>query len=146
MQTESTSKPISKAAQKRLDRERAIERLRLLFPPGSTVHTDIVHVARSGMPRRVKVYAVEDGEVRNVSGMVATATESRWHDDGSIVVGGCGFDAGFHTVYDLACTLYRDGFTCTGKGCPSNDHSNGDRVYTPHQHSDPGYSLRHRSL
>jgi len=42
--------------------------------------------------------------------------------------------------------LFSGGFTCPGKDCPSNDHSNGDRDYTPHMHTDPGYALRQRWL
>lgn len=45
------------------------------------------------------------------------------------------------------------GFECIGqnedrsKSCPSNDHVNGDRNYSPdHIHSDGGYALRHRWL
>lgn len=39
---------------------------------------------------------------------------------------------GFHVVYGLARTLWPDGYGCIGEHCPSNDHSNGDRDYTPH--------------
>jgi len=65
----------------------------------------------------------------------------------ALVVGGAGMDMGYHVVYNLARTLFADGFACVGEGCPSNDHSNGDRDYTPGRlHSDPGYALRHRWL
>lgn len=50
------------------------------------------------------------------------------------------------TVYHLSRVLFRDGFTCTGKDCPSNDHHNGDRNYKPHRHTDPGYSLTYGRL
>ena len=74
-------------------------------------------------------------------------------------VSGCGMDMGFHVVYSLSRVLYPDGFECIGEGCPSNDHSNGDRDYTPHLnggkaphepgyvahwHSNGGYALRQR--
>lgn len=37
-------------------------------------------------------------------------------------------------------------FECIGHGCPSNDHCNGDRDYTPHHHNSGGYALKHRWL
>jgi hypothetical protein len=66
-----------------------------------------------------------------------------------LVVGGCGMDMGWHIIYNLGRALFPDGHTCTGRNeypspCPSNDHSNGDRSYEPHQHSDGGYALRSR--
>jgi hypothetical protein len=68
---------------------------------------------------------------------------------------GCGMDMGFHAVYNLAASLWPKGFGCVGEKCPSNDHSNGDRDYTPHKpeglkpqtehwHADGGYALRSR--
>ena len=85
-------------------------------------------------------------------------------------IGGCGFDAGFHVVYELGMMLYPDGFGCVGKPangadgrclwCPSNDHANGDRSYErhgtvvepgfpavrEHWHRSGGYALRHGRL
>jgi len=67
-------------------------------------------------------------------------------DREGIKVSGCGMDMGFHVVYNLSRTLFQDAFTCIGKTCPSNDHSNGDRNYRRHKHSDGGYALKHRWL
>jgi hypothetical protein len=61
-------------------------------------------------------------------------------------MGGCGMDMGFAAVYGLSYALFGKGFECTGPNCPANDHSNGDRDYTPHMHSDGGYALKHRWL
>jgi hypothetical protein len=65
-----------------------------------------------------------------------------------LIVGGCGMDMGYHLVYALSHRLWPDGFDCIGPGCPSNDHSNGDRDYTPghRHHADGGYCLKHRWL
>jgi hypothetical protein len=41
-------------------------------------------------------------------------------------------DMGFALVHELSGRLYPDGFGCLGERCPSNDHRNGDRDYTPH--------------
>jgi hypothetical protein len=90
-----------------------------------------------------------------VSYLVARALGERIdRNNGGVKVSGCGMDMGFSLVYNLSHVLYPDGFTCTGEGspdvwgshCPSNDHSNGDRDYTPHDHRDGGYAIRHRWL
>jgi hypothetical protein len=55
---------------------------------------------------------------------------------------------------ELSYALYPKGFTCLGDGgehrrqrCPANDHSNGDRDYSPHQHPQAGgYALRQEWL
>lgn len=123
------------------EQEEARATLREMFPPGSTVYTVLRHVSRSGMSRSISVLHSDDaGNISDVSWAVARATESKFdRDRGGVKVGGCGMDMGFAVVYDLSWSLYRDGFGCNGKNCPSNDHSNGDRDYTPHGHRGPKY-------
>jgi hypothetical protein len=53
-------------------------------------------------------------------------------------------DMGFHLVYTLSYALYPQGFGCVGERCPSNDHSNGDRDYTPHGCYDENGALEDR--
>lgn len=121
--------------------------LREVFPPGAHVYTVLRHVARSGMARHLSVVAMVDGAPVDVTYRVAQVCGMRTNARGHIVVGGCGFDAGFHVAYDLGATLYPAGFTCIGAGCPSNDHSNGDRDYTAGKiHKDGGYAFRHSWL
>ena len=56
-------------------------------------------------------------------------------------------EMGFSLVYTLSSTLYPEGFKCIGYGrCPSNDHRNGDRDYSPHQHDSGGYAINHEWL
>lgn len=80
----------------------AIERLRAILPPGSTVYTILRHVARSGMMRRLDVYALDtDSEgkpwMRYLSGMVSHATGIRFsakggaREDCGLVMNGCGY-------------------------------------------------------
>lgn len=128
--------------------EDARDQLRAMLPPGSTVKTILRHVSRSGMTRAIS--PVVGGE--DVTWLVVSAMPgykfNRTH--GGITMSGCGMDMGFALVYDLSATLYPDGFECVGSGdphawgadCPSNDHSNGDRDYTPHHHASGGYALR----
>ena len=139
------------AAQKRTERDEAIEQLREMLPPGSTVHTIARHVSRSGMSRSISIVIARDGDPWDISWLVARALGDRIDQNhGGIKIGGAGMDMGFALVYNLSSTLYRDGFECIGTGdpdvygsrCPSNDHSNGDRDYTPHHHSSGGYALR----
>ena len=113
--------------------------------PGDTIYTVLRHVSRSGMSRKIDLYKIEDGQPIFLTGHAAKVLGERWDfDRGGIVVGGCGMDMGFHLVYNLSYALFKDGFECIGDGCPANDHNNGDRDYTPHMHSDPGYALNHR--
>ena len=134
-------------------------RLKLLniLKPGDTIDCVLRHVSRSGMSRRIDLYARTADGPMFITGMAAAAMGNRWdRDKGGIIVGGCGMDMGFHLVYNLAWILWPQGFDCIGeapkgqhwkRGCPSNDHSNGDRNYSPdHPHKDGGYALHHNWL
>ena len=129
------------------EREEARDRLRKLVSPGDTLYTVLRNRARSGMSRDISVHAIVDGEPTWLTYNAALATglrfDQKWE---AIKMGGCGTDMGFALVYELSRVLFPDGFTCIGNRCPSADHSNGDRDYTPHLHKDGGYALRHRWL
>lgn len=140
------------------ERADAIAKLRAWLPPGSEVHTVLRHVSRSGMFRRISLLAVVDGELVNLDYFAGKALRLTGHGGEGLPARGCGMDMGFHLVYELSHVLFPDGFGCIGYGdkwltrCPSNDHSNGDRDYTPHNdpdalkhwHNDGGYALRQR--
>lgn len=135
---------------KQAERDEAIAQLRGLLPPGSTVHTVLRHVSRSGMSRSISPVISWDDVPSDVSWLVARALGEKVDRYGGITLGGGGMDMGFALVYNLSSALYPDGFTCIGTGdpdvwgsrCPSNDHSNGDRDYSPHAHRSGGYALR----
>ena len=130
-----------------MNQNEAAEYLRKLLPPGATVYTTLKHVSRSGMLRVIDLHAIVDGQPVWLSGAAAIAFG--WKRDKNregIRVSGCGMDMGFQLAYEMSARLYPDGVLCTGEGCLSNDHSNGDRDYTPHEHKDGGYALRHRWL
>jgi hypothetical protein len=143
-------------AEQKADRER----LRGWIKPGDTVYTVLRHVSRSGMQRSISLLVMHEGSIMDISGTAAGAMGDRFdRDQGGVKVGGCGMDMGFALVYELSYVLYPQGFGCIGKGCPSNDHSNGDRDYTKdeidfaagsdihtHWHADGGYVLLHRWL
>jgi hypothetical protein len=156
------------------ERDEAIAQLREWLPPGSTVYCVLRHVSRSGMQREISLHSVDSGngkraDISWLSGLAARALGMRLGKRDGIIVGGCGMDMGFHLVYELSHTLHPSGFGCVGERCPSNDHSNGDRDYTPHGafrpdlagklpsglydpesqshkhwHNESGYALRHQ--
>jgi len=115
---------------------------------GDTVYTSVVKVAPSGMSRHIKCYIVLDGRIQDITGWVGDLLDYRQSDKtNGLVVGGCGMDMGFHVVYSLASVLYRNEAKCTGEGCQSNEHFNGDRDYTKGKpHRDAGYQLTQRWL
>ncbi len=134
---------------KEAERQEAVEKLRNWLEPGDTVYTILRHVSRSDMTRHIGVVIMQDGIDLHPNWAVAKAIGVRLmpRRGSDVVMGGCAMDMGFALVYDLSRTLFPDGFDCVGEGCPSNDHSNGDRDYTPHRHtSDGGYALRQRWL
>ena len=147
------------------ERDEAIRDLRESLPPGTTVFTVLRHVSASGMSRSIDAYRIGPEADRDgaaiawrLSWSICKATGFAYDNrHEAIKVGGAGMDMGFHIVYSLSAALYSDGFGCIGERCPSNDHSNWDREYTPnghieipgqdpyeHWHRDGGYALRHR--
>ena len=132
----------------------AIAQLREMLPPGSTVYTILRHTSRSGMLRIIDPVAIlPDGSHRHIGRMVADLIVRKYDTEREgVKCHGCGMDMGFDLVYSISQALYPEGFACIGKDegyrhyCPSNDHSNGDRDWTPHHHKAGGYALNHRWL
>lgn len=140
----------TKAQQKTAERDEARARL-LEMPgalkPGATVYCLLRHRAASGMFRVIDLLIFEKGQPYTLGWNAAKAIERTYdRNREGIRVSGCGMDMGFELVYSLGYALWPDGFDCIGEGCPSNDHSNGDRDYTKHHHKSGGYALRHRWL
>ena len=129
-------------------KQEAREALRAIVKPGDTVYTVLRHVSRSGMQRRIDMFVMQqDGQPRWISNLANRAMDGRnLTDDKGIKANGCGMDMGFNLVYNLGWCLFGKTWMCTGKGCPSNEHSNGDRNYEPHTHNDGGYALKQQWL
>jgi len=132
---------ISKQRQKE-----CIDHLKEILSPGDTVFTNLKHVSRSGMYRVINLMVIKNNEPRNIDHLAADLLEGYDSRHYGCKASGCGMDMGFALVYDLSHQLFKDGFTCIGEKCPSNDHSNGDRNYKPHHHESGGYCLRHKWL
>lgn len=134
----------------------ALARLREMVKAGDTVLTILRHVSRSGMNRSISPVV----DMQDIGYLVARVGNDKMDQThGGIKQTGCGMDMGFNLVYNLSRDMFPDGFGCVGEGCPSNDHSNGDRSYvkhwdkTPgkdaltfHWHKDGGYALKQRWL
>lgn len=89
---------------------------------GDTVHMIVCHVARSGMSRHISTLIVKNGQIRDITYLVAEALDYRRDiHDGGLVVTGCGMDMGFEVVYNLGRALWPQGYA---------------------QHTDGGYALR----
>lgn len=138
------AKRISAAKGKEKLIKEAHAHLRKWIKPGMTIYTTLDSCSRSGMSRTISAFIIRKGEPWDISGYAARLIGSRTGKGGGVVMGGCGMDMGFALVYSLSRSLFRDSFICIGEGCPSNDHSNGDRDRSKHKHSDGGYALRHR--
>ena len=130
----------------------ALARIQSLVKPGDTIWTQFVSVSRSGMLRTIKVFVMRNNEPINITYQTAQLLDCFGYDCNreALKITGCGMDVGFEAVYDLARTLYRNGFRCAGENCVSNDHTNGDpKGYSQdeaHIHSDGGYAFRQRWL
>ena len=147
MSKQTIDKPLTQKAQKEKDRQEAIEYLRKLLPPGSTVYTVLRSVSRSGMSRQIDVVVMSeyDGkpEPQTVSYRVALACGyTRDYKSGALKVSGCGMDMGFAVVYDLSRKLYPNGFIPAEAGATRG--RNGTKA--TELDSDGGYALSHRWL
>lgn len=131
---------------KEREKQEAREYLLELLKPGDTVYTVLRHVSRSGMFRVIALKVLKDEHIYDISWQAAKLLEGYSDRYDGCKTSGCGMDMGFHLIYNLSYELFRGGFQCTGKTCPSNDHSN--RPYPERDnkmmHKESGYALIHR--
>lgn len=74
-----------------------------------TLYTSLKHVSSSGMSRDMKVLAVVEGDIIDVTyyvGKLDIGTLKERNGQRVIRVGGCGMDVGFHVVYTISAMLY----------------------------------------
>jgi hypothetical protein len=148
---------VTKAQQ--TEKAEALAKLRDILKPGDTVSLILRSVSRSGMSRWMSpLLILPDGGTFYLGYLASKALRLRVSDQ-AVRMDGVGMDMGFALVYELSHAMWPTGYGCTGEGCRSNDHSNGDRDYTPHAvgtrrredervhwHREGGYALRHRWL
>lgn len=116
-------------------RDEAREQLRAMLKPGTTIHTKLNHVSRSGMMRVIDLYVIEDNELRRITWLACKATATTYNEKHEgMRMDGCGMDMGFAAVYNLGRALWPDGTPephSTRNGIPDRDG---------------GYALKHRWL
>jgi len=90
------------------EREEAREDLKHYLPEGSTCFLSLIRVSRSGMSRVIKCLAIDQGEIVNISSLVAKATENPFvvGFDSGVRVNGTGMDMGLALVEKLAYAVY----------------------------------------
>lgn len=82
------------------------EAIELLEKANNTIHTDLLHVSKSGMTRRIDCFVIVDGEIININHLIAEIDGKKIDSKGGIRVQGCGMDMGFSLVYNLSCRLF----------------------------------------
>jgi hypothetical protein len=102
---------LSKKAQKEQDRESARAYLLSILNKQNrpTLYTNLKSVSSSGMSRDMKVLAVVEGEIVDITyyvGKLDIGTIKERNGQRVIRVGGCGMDMGFHVVYTVSAVLY----------------------------------------
>jgi hypothetical protein len=106
-----TTATLSKKAQAEQERESARAYLLSILSKQSkpTLYTNLKHVSSSGMSRDMKVLAVVEGEIIDVTwyiGKLDIGTIKERNGQRVLRVGGCGMDMGFHVVYSVSAVLY----------------------------------------
>jgi hypothetical protein len=102
---------LSKKAQKEQERESARAYLLSILNKQNkpTLYTNLKSVSSSGMSRDMKVLAVVEGEIVDITyyvGKLDIGTIKERNGQRVIRVGGCGMDMGFHVVYTVSAILY----------------------------------------
>ena len=86
----------------------ATRELKKLYPVGTEVPMSVVHVSRNGMSKTVKVYALVNRTVVNVSDKVALALGRKFDNTHNGVVIGGNIDPVEHIRYALSLELHRN--------------------------------------
>lgn len=106
-----TTATLSKKAQAQQNKEEARAYLLSIMEKQDkpTLYTSLKHVSASGMSRDMKVLAVVDGQIVDVTwyvGKLEIGTIKERNGQRVVRVGGCGMDMGFHVVYTVSAILY----------------------------------------
>ena len=100
------------------ERIEALNFVRGLTDEDNRIYVSQVHVSRSGMQRRLRLYWMDTTqEYPKVDITYHASKILGWSmDNRGLKVDGCGMDMHFHTVYTLSGYLYPDGFKVEGVG------------------------------
>jgi len=77
-----------------------------------TIYPVLRAVSRDGMSRCIDFFIVRDGQIRDITGLVAGLLGLRLSTkfgpaNNSAIVGGCGMDMGFHVVSNVSRALFQ---------------------------------------
>jgi hypothetical protein len=112
MTTATATKKTTKKEQKALDVQDAKKQLLAHYvSEGSTVYTVLRSVSSSGMSRTLSLKVAKDGKILDLTyyaGIVLDWPIVEVNGSRALRVGGCGMDMGFHTVYSLSRSLFRE--------------------------------------
>lgn len=135
---------MSKSAELAAAKQASFQYLCDVLPPGSTVYTQLVSVSRSGMTRNLRVHAVVNGAIVNLTHHVARVLEYRLKRGpiDTLIVSGCGMDMGYHVVNSLSYALHG----MTNKPVGAIAPHPGTCETAPESGYRAGYTLRHEWL
>lgn len=128
------------------ERDQAMARLReIARDSGYKFYTVLRHVSRSGMFRKISVYAMtREGKIWLDGYISHLGIYSLDKSGEGLRVSGCGMDMGFDVVYNVGTLIYPKGFRCHGKKCMGSEHHN--PPFPPRDgrmhHKSGGYAIR----
>ena len=114
-----------------------------ILSPGMCVHTILRSGSEQGKSKRISIILLQNDNYLYLTVCVATmmglgldAYRMEARVKGNMIA------AGYTLIRNLSSNLWPDGFTCSGNGCPSQEHREGDRYFEPHHHADSANALR----
>jgi hypothetical protein len=115
-------------------KEDARRALLAVLKPGDTIYCVLRHVSRSGMQREISLFTKE---MLSLDHYAAILLDMRRGKRAGLVVGGCGMDMDFHVVYNLAWSLFPQGFIPADAGRTYGRNGQDAKVLD----TDGGYAL-----
>lgn len=90
---------------KKEQHKQAVQALRRIVKPNTTIVVVQKSVSSSGMNRRLELYAIKNNRLVWITSYIADVLDWPRNDKGLLVTG-CGMDMHFHTIYTLSSYLY----------------------------------------
>jgi hypothetical protein len=89
-----------------MDEHTPAQKLKRILWKRTDVYTNVVHVSRSGMSREIKLYAVKDNSIVDITYYVGEILGERRGKNYWLVISGCWMDMCFYVVYRLSQHLF----------------------------------------
>ena len=94
--------------EKKENKERSKTFLKNNIKENELIYYVVTHVSQSGMYRHIKFFYHDGKRLLNLSGYFSELLDYKWKGNGSLGVGGCGMDMGFHVISQVASELFGD--------------------------------------